>query len=201
MIHPRIAITFVACVPLALAGCGGEPAGEFVPSAPAGAPAARYAPRTDLLAVAIPDGAPTHWPAAGYPPLRSARLFPDTPDRDLAADLRKQLGKSVLDPTDASILTPSQADQITRLVDAHFGTPLAPTVRVPDWDTVVASAVVRLEKPDAEKPLTFGGTVKAAKERLKSFKWDVWKADWEAAAAAKAELKLDDAALARGSVL
>lgn len=165
------------------------------------APVARYAPRTDLLAIAIPDGAPTHLPAAGFPPLRSARLFPNTPDRDLAADLRKQLGKSILDPMDTSILTPSQADQITRLTDARFGTPLEPTVSVPDWDAVVASAVVKFEPPDGDKLPTFGSTVKAARGRLKSFKWDIWKADWEAATAAKVELKLDNAALARGSMV
>ena len=200
MLHSRSALTFVALVPFALTGCGGEQmAAELGP--PVRAPSARYAPRTELLAIAIPEGAPTHWPAAGYPPLRSAQLFPNTPDRDLAADLRKQIGKTVLDPLDTSSLTPSQADRIARLVDAHFGTPLAPTVRVPDWDTVVASAAVRFEGPDADKPSSFGGILKAAKDRLKSFKGDAWKADWEAAIAAKAELKLDDAALVRGSAV
>ncbi len=202
MLRPRVALAFVSLFPFALAGCGGAPAAaELVPAAPAGAPSARYAPRTDLLAVAIPDGAPTHWPAAGYPPLRSARLFPDTPDRDLAAELRKQIGKTVLDPTDAAILPPAVAERIARLLDAHFGTPLVPTVRVPDWDTVVASAVVRMERPDADKPPGFGAVLKSAKERLPTLKWAMWKADWEAATAARAELKLDDAALARGAVV
>ncbi|QJW97773.1 c-type cytochrome [Frigoriglobus tundricola] len=82
-------------------------------------------------------------------------------------------------------------------MDAHFGTPAVPTVRVPEWDTVVATAVVRTD-PE-QKPL--GATLKAATGRLASFKWDAWRADWQAANAAKAELKLDDAALARGSVV
>jgi mono/diheme cytochrome c family protein len=202
MPQPRAARSAAALIPFLLAGCGGEPAAaERVPAAPARAPSARYAPRTDLLAAAIPDGAPTHWPAAGYPPLRSARLYPDTPDRDLAADLRKQFGKSVLDPTDAAVLTPAQADRIARLVDAHFGSPLAPAVRLPDWDELVATAVVRLERPDADKPPGLGAALKAAGERVSAFPWAAWKADWAAAAAARAELKLDDAALARGSVV
>ena len=195
MIHPRTALAFAALLALTAAGCGGAKTADE-PSAAAKL-TARYAPRTDMLAIAIPEGSPTRWYTAGFPPLRSARLFPNTPDRDLAADLRKQLGKNVLDPTDTSILTPSQADQITRLVDSHFGTPAAPTVRVPDWDAVVASAVVRF---DPEKP-TLGATMKAAKARLSSFKWEAWKADWEAATAAKAELKLDDDTLARGTTV
>jgi mono/diheme cytochrome c family protein len=195
MIHLRTAPVLVALagiVPV-LAGCG-APAAPAEPVAPV--PAARYAPRTDLLVIAIPEGAPTHWSANGYPPPRSARLFPNTPDRDLATELRKQFGKNVLDPTDTSVLSPSQAEQIARRVDAHFGTPAVPTVRVPDWDAVVANATIRLSQDK-----TFGGNLKAAKERLASFKWDTWKTDWEAANAAKTELKLDAATLARGAVV
>src|SRR5262245_10227854 len=105
MNNPRTALAFVtlfafvALVSLTLVGCGGPtPANDVPPSAQLSAPSARYAPRTDLLVIAIPEGAPTHWPAAGFPPPRSARLFPNTPDRDLAAELRKQLAKNVLDP-------------------------------------------------------------------------------------------------------
>ncbi len=194
MLHSRIALTFVALLPFAATGCGGKPNNGPSAGAPVGSPAGRYAPRTDFLVIAIPEGAPTRWYSPGCPPTRSARLFPNTPDRELAADLRKQLGKNVLDPTDVAVLTPSQADQITRLVDAHFGTPAVPTVRVPDWDVVVASGVVRPEK-------TFGATLNEAKNRLGSFKWAAWKTDWQNATAAKAELKLDDAALARGSLV
>lgn len=204
MTKPRVVLALVALTVVAvtsglfLIGCGNpRSASEFVPSVPTSGSTARYAPRTDFLVIAIPEGAPTHLPAAGFPPIRGARLFPNTPDRDLAAEIRKQIGKNVLDPTNPELLTANQADRINRLVEAYFGTPLEPTVRVPDWDTVVASALVR-EDPENS---TFGALVKGAKGRLKSFKWDVWKADWEAASAAKAELKLDDAALARGSVV
>jgi mono/diheme cytochrome c family protein len=202
MTHSRAALALVALVPLTLTGCGGEPAAaELVPPAPVTVPSVRYAPRTDLLAITIPEGAPLHWPAPRCPPLRSAQLYPNTPDRDLALDLRKQIGKAILDPTDPSVLTPNQADRIARLVDAHFGTPLVPTVRLPDWDTVVASAVVRLERPDSDKPFPFGASLKGARDRLKSFKWDLWRADWELATAVRTDLKLDDATLARGSIV
>jgi mono/diheme cytochrome c family protein len=201
MPHPRLALAAIAFLPFALTGCGGEPsAAELVPGAPVTAPSARYAPRADFLAIAIPEGAPTHWPAAQFPPMRSAQLFPNTPDRDLATDLRRKLGTLVLDPTDTSVLTPGQADRIARLADAHFGTPLVPTVRVPDWDTVVASSVVRFERPDSDRKPSFGALLKSL-DRLKTFNWTLWRADWTAASAAKAELKLDDAALARGSVV
>jgi mono/diheme cytochrome c family protein len=197
--------TVLALVTFAAAGCGGANSSgadaSFLSAPPASAPPARYAPRTDLLVLAIPEGAPAHWPAALYPPPLSARLFPTTPDRDLAADLRKQIGKNVLDPTDLSALSPAQADRIARLVDAHFGSPLAPTVRAPDWETLVATALIRFERPEGDKPVTLGANLRAARERLKAFKWDTWNADWQAATAAKAELKLDDAKLARGSVV
>jgi hypothetical protein len=205
MIHRRITIAFaflalasVASALLTLTGCSDSPSpGELdITMPPLSVPTVRYAPRTDLLAIAIPEGSPTHWYATGFPPLRSVRLFPNTPDRDLAAELRKQLGKNILDPTDTSLLTPRQADRISRLMDTHFGTPAAPTVRMPDWDTTVASAIVRFE-PDQ----SMGASLKSAKDRLRSFKWDLWKADWDAAAAAKEELKLDDATLVRGSAV
>jgi mono/diheme cytochrome c family protein len=191
----------VAAFPFALTGCGGSSAhSPDLPSAGAvvNAPSGRYAPRTDFLVLRIPDGAPTRWYTATYPPTRSARLFPHTPDRDLAMELRKQLGKNVLDPLryEQDVWMPSQADRVTRLLDAHFGTPAAPAVRLPDWETLVATATVRFEAGDS-----FGELMKKAKGQLKSFKWDLWKEDLAAATAMKADLKLDDAALARGSVL
>lgn len=200
MTHTRTAFAFAVFVALSVAlvaGCGGSGPPADAPAPPVAGTAARYAPRTDLLAITSPIGSPSRWPTAGFPPPRSARLFPNTPDRELAQALLGQRGKSILDPLNTEVLSPAQADRIARLVDAHFGTPLAPTVRLPDWDTVVASAVVRV---DPEKP-TLGATLKAAKQKLGSFKQPLWKADWEAAAAARAELKLDEAALARGSGL
>lgn len=199
MIYSRVTLILVAALALALGGCGGAGLPPEVEGAPAPrAASARYAPRTDLFALTIPAGAPTHWPAAGFPPLRSARLYPNAPDRDLAEDLRKQLGKNVLDPLryEQDVWMPPQADRLSRLLDAHFGTPAAPAVRVPGWDHVSATANVRLEPGE-----TFGAMLKGARDRLKTFKWDEWRADHAAAVAARAELKLDDAALARGSLV
>jgi mono/diheme cytochrome c family protein len=199
MIYSRVTFALVALLPLGLTGCGGassSAAGDA--PAPAQPSSARYAPRTDLFALGIPTGAPTHWPAAGFPPMRSARLYPNTPDRDLAEELRKQFGKTVLDPLryDPEVWMPAQADRLTRLLDAHFGTPAAPAVRLPDWDRVAATANVRFEPGES-----LGTSLKAARERLKKFQWDEWKGGLQAATALKVELKLDDAALARGSVV
>ncbi|MBN9122887.1 MAG: cytochrome c [Planctomycetes bacterium] len=198
MNHPRVLLALVALSTLGPVGCGGpNPPGTGDPNPPAPI-SARYAPRTDLFALTIPAGAPTHWPAANFPPLRSVRLFPHTPDRDLADDLRKQLGKNVLDPLryEQDVWMPAQADRLARLLDAHFGTPAAPTVLLPDWDTVVATANVRFEPGE-----TFGASLKEARNRLGKFKWDAWKGDHRAASAMRAELKLDDATLARGSLV
>jgi mono/diheme cytochrome c family protein len=120
-----------------------------------------------MLALTIPTGSPTHWYAAGFPPLRSARLFPNTPDRDLAEELRKQLGKNVLDPLryEQDVWMPQQADRLTRLLGGPYGTPAAPVVKVPEWDHLVATAVTRFEPGE-----TLGVSLKAARDRLKQFK-------------------------------
>jgi mono/diheme cytochrome c family protein len=201
MIYPRVTFALVSVLALGLAGCGG--ATSAPPGAGGAAPApiaasARYAPRTDLFAVTIPTGAPTHWPAAGFPPMRSARLYPNAPDRDLAEELRKQFGKNIFDPLryEQDVWMPAQADRLTRLLDVHFGTPAAPTVRVPDWDHVAATANVRFEPGEG-----FGASLKSARDRLRKFKWDEWRADWQTATEMKTVLKLDDATLARGSVV
>jgi mono/diheme cytochrome c family protein len=140
------------------------------------------------------DGAPKQWPSAGYPPMRSARVPTATPDRDLAEDIRKQLGRTVLDPS--SKLTTAQAASIAALLDEGFGTPAEPRVRVPDWNEITIDAVFR---PEPKKRLF--ANIKAAATALRRWKSAQVKDDWDSANAVKAELKLTDDVLARGSVL
>lgn len=148
------------------------------------------------MVIKLLDGAPRSWPSNGFPPLRSARNPAATPDRDIADDLRKQFNKNILDP---AALTAEQAEQIKRLMAADFGTPAEPRVRVPDWSEITVAAVVR---PERSKGVfaNLGAAAKAIKSWKPSAKQLV-RADWDAATAAKAELKLDDAALARGSAV
>jgi mono/diheme cytochrome c family protein len=117
-----------------------------------------------------------------------------TPDRDIADDLVKQFKKNVLDP--AAELTPSQTELIAKLLEDRFGIPAEPRVRVPEWDELVVTAVAR-PNPNNGAFANLGAFAKAFA------KWDGknWRQDWETANAVKAELKLDDATLARGAVL
>src|ERR1700722_15214668 len=71
--------------------------------------AGQYPSRTDLMVVGKTglDGAPRHWPSPVFPPLLSAQFPLRTPDKDIAEDIRKQIGKNVSDPT--TQLNPSQA--------------------------------------------------------------------------------------------
>ncbi len=69
-------------------------------------------------------------------------------------------------------------------------------MRVPEWDAVVLAGVAR---PDLSKGVFENvGALSAA-----LLKWDSkrWRNIWSSAVAVKAELKLDDATLARGSVV
>lgn len=177
-------------------GCGRaypSPASVVTPTASS---SGQYAPRSDLMVIKLLDGAPRTWPSNGFPPLRSARNPATTPDRDTADDLRKQLSKNILDPTE---LNPSAAEQLARMMTTDFGTPAEPHVRVPDWNAITIAAVVR---PDPKKGV-FGnlGDAAAAIQKWKPAPRQTTLADWEAANAAKLELKLDDATLGRGSVL
>ena len=61
---------------------------------------------------------------------------------------------------------------------------------------MVAAGVTRFDQTDS-----FGANLKALRKQLGRAKVKDWEADWQAATAAKAELKLDDAALARGSLV
>ncbi len=199
MNHPRPLVLCVALSSFALVGCGTSPPTD--PPSPASTltvPSGRYPARTDLLAVKIPDGAPTRWYTAQFPPLRSVRLLPNAPDADLAGDLRKQFNKAILDPTlyEQDVWMPAQGDRIARLLDAHFGTSAAPTVRIPTWEHMVATGVVRFDQS-----VSFGANLKDIRAKLGKAKLKDWEADWKEASAAKSELKLDDATLARGSVV
>lgn len=193
----KYSLACVALVPFAFAGCG-DAAPADAPSSAHAVPVGRYPARTDLLAVKLPDGAPTRWHTAQFPPLRSVRLLPNTPDADLAAELRKQFNKTILDPTifEQEVWMPAQADRLTRLLDVHFGTPAVPSVRVPTLEQVVATGVVRFDPS-----VSLGANLKDARAKLGKAKLKDWEADWEAANAAKEELQLDDATLARGSVV
>ncbi|QEG28407.1 Cytochrome c [Gemmata obscuriglobus] len=193
---------FLACVGVAafgFTGCGGSTEGHAPqPAAATAPPTTRYAPRTDLMAVKIPDGAPAHWSAARFPPLKSVRLMPHTPDADLATDLRKQFGKNILDPIvyEQDVWMPAQADRLARVLDAHFGTPAAPTVVVPELNHLAATSTVRFDPT-----LSLGANLKEAQKQFGKAKFKELEADRQTASEMKRELKLDDATLARGAVL
>src|SRR5687767_9134192 len=81
------------------AGCGGVDAPVDSPPAFVAA-AARYAVRSDLMAVGD-LGAPPKWYSPGYPPLRTVRLGDRSPDPEFATQLRpKMTGQrpAILDP-------------------------------------------------------------------------------------------------------
>jgi mono/diheme cytochrome c family protein len=129
-------------------------------------------------------GAPPRWYSAGYPPLRSLRLAPHTPDPDFVERLRPLVPKQILDPTAG--LSDPQRDDIGRLLDRYFGTPAAPLVRVPDRAEIEAAyspgpgkPVPSYERKDMDRDV---GLVPTATET-------------------RAALGLDDASLARGGVL
>ena len=182
MIVPRsIACVIATAAPL-LCGCGGSPSFTEIPPVVVAA-TAKYPIRTDLLAVAD-LGAPPKWYSAGYPPLRTARLGDRSPDPEFAARLRPLLGKAILDPETG--LTAAQRDDLGRLLESYFGTPAAPTVRLM---TAEQAAKMKLEEMYSEG-LPPGKTAA-----------DVVGEAITDAAAAKSALNLDDASLARGSVL
>ena len=137
---------------------------------------AEYPLRTDLLVTGKTglDGAPKQWFSKGWPPLKSARFPQRTPDTDLAEDIRKQIGKNVLDPT-SNELSPAQAQQISKLLISSFGDPAEPRVSLPNWEQFEQ---LLNGKPNPGLPT-----------------------DLKAAKALGAELKLDDDSLIRGSVI
>lgn len=140
------------------------------------------------------DGAPKHWPSPGFPPLYSARFPRKTPDWDIAEDIRKQIGKNVLDPT--ADLSPSQTAQIGKLLDFYFGIPAEPRVRILEWNELVITGVSR---PRPDKGVF--GNVAALNTALENWDSKRWKQDWTSANSVRAALKLDDQTLERGSVV
>ncbi|MBX9625845.1 MAG: cytochrome c [Gemmataceae bacterium] len=162
-------------------GCGQVPVPDESPAAVVAA--LRYPVRSDLMRVGD-LGAPTGWYSPGYLPLRTARDGDRSPDAEFAAKLKPLVGKAILDP-DAG-LTPPQRDDVGKALDAAFGTPAAPAVRVPSAEQ---AAALKLEE-------VFGEGLPEGKTAADAL------ADARAEAeAAKDRLGLSDDALARGGVL
>jgi hypothetical protein len=159
----------------------------------------QYPLRTDLMVVGKTglDGAPKHWPTAGFLPLVSARLPRSTPDADIADDIRKQLRKNVFDPTNTNELSSAQTEILANALEMAFGIPAEPRVAIPDWDAVAMAAVAR---PDLSKGVfdNLGAYATALQNWEEAGRW---KSDWNFVNVVKAELKLDEFSLARGSVL
>ncbi len=125
------------------AGCGREPSVSDVAGL-----ASRYPVRNDLMAVGD-LGAPPKWPSAGYPPLRTARLGAKSPDAEFASLLGPKLASrkpAILDPQ--ADLTAAQRDAIQELLDDYFGTPAAPTVKLPE---AARAKKLYLSKEDLEE--------------------------------------------------
>jgi|GEM_PF-148708 len=181
-------------------GCNSYPDSPFLEESASDGPemSQRYPLRTDWLVVGKTglDGAPKHWPTPGFSPLKSAQFPQLTPDRDLAEDVRAQLGRNVLDPAN---LTATQLSRLSRLMDHYFGTPLQPRVELPDWPRWV---LVTQARPDPQKGVFANLAGLAA--RLKS--WSAsqrqqHRQQWEQARQTWHDLQLGAGTLARGSVL
>ena len=176
---PRRAL--FALLPLLAAGCGRVPMPTDGPPAFV-ASASRYPLRADLLAVGN-LGAPPRWNSTGFPPLRSVQVEPRTPDIEFVSALKPLLGKEVFDP--GISLNPTQRDDLARFLDQAFGSPAAPSVRLPGKDDI---AKLKLEEMFADG-LPKGKTAKQVAAEMAT-----------AAEAAWADLRLDDASLARGGL-
>jgi mono/diheme cytochrome c family protein len=158
----------------------------------------RYPLRTDWLVVGKTglDGAPKRWPTPGFPPLKSAQFPQLTPDRDLAEDIRAQLGRNVLDPAN---LTATQLRRLSHLMESYFGTPVQPRVWLPDWSALV---LVTQARPDRQKGVFANlASVHARLQSWEASQRQQVRQQWEQAQHIWQELRLDDRALARGSVL
>ena len=172
--------TLVALVPVLLVGCGRVPMPSGGPPAVV-ASAARYPLRADLLAVGN-LGAPPRWNSPGFIPLKSVQVAPRTPDIEFVSALKPLLGKEVFDP--GVSLNPTQRDDLSQLLDAAFGSPAKPAVKLPGKDDL---AKLKLEEffaaGNAKGVTPKQATAEAAAEAERAWK----------------HLKLDDATLARGA--
>ncbi|MCS7022833.1 MAG: cytochrome c [Gemmataceae bacterium] len=182
-----------------MSGCADSylPATRGAGSVPS-ADVSHYPLRTDWLVVGKTglDGAPKRWPTPGFSPLKSAQFPQLTPDRDLAEDVRAQLGRNVLDPAN---LTSGQVSRLARLLDEYFGTPLQPCVRLPDWPALM---VLSQARADVQKGVL--ANLALVGQRLQSWEAGSRQAlrrQWDQALQTWKLLRLDDATLARGSVL
>lgn len=145
---------------------------------------AHYPVRADFLAVAAPAAVPPRLPSAGNPPLRSLQLGAKAFDADFAAQLKPGLGKTIINP---HVIPAPYRDDLSRLLDAYFGTPAAPAVRLP---SVKAAEKIALNEIDSRKKVRENWQKVFGRAR-----------EWNEAADAIRELNLTDAALARGAVL
>ena len=171
----KIGLTTTVLLCVLLAGGCGESYVPFPATVPGSSFAAgQYPLRTDFLVVGKTglDGAPKHWSAPGYPPLKSAQLPRLTPDTDLAEDIRKQLGRTVVDPT-SDLLTPPQKTLLARLLERTFGIPAEPLVAIPNWNDFVLTAVAR-PKPNTGLP----ENIAAIDAQLKEWDAKRWKNAW-----------------------
>lgn len=157
-----------------------------------------YPLRTDWLVVGKTglDGAPKRWPTPGFSPLKSAQFPQLTPDRDLAEDIRAQLGRNVLDPAG---LSSSQVSRLNRLLERYFGTPMRPTVRWPTWE----QWVVLTQAPPNPSQGVFANLAHLSvrlqqwegnQRRQRREQWELAQNTWQ-------QLRLDDQTLAQGAVL
>ena len=182
------------------AGCGSSTASLSIgePFSPGNETVEHYPLRKDWLVVGKTglDGAPQRWPTPGFSPLKSAQFPQLTPDRELAEDIRAQLGRNVLNPAN---LTATQWQRLSHLMDSYFGTPVQPRVRLPDWPALL---LVTQGRPDRQKGVL--ANLVSLYARLQSREPTLRQQErrqWEQARQIWHDLRLDDQVLSRGSVL
>lgn len=125
-----VRIRMLPLLALLAAGCGGRIEDELGPTAGFTGPAIAFPARTDYLIDKPPEAAPLHWYTPGYPPLKSLSVAPQTPDTDLVPGLESERKKrNIIDPVKE--LNPKDKADFARVLALTFGTPTAPTIRIP----------------------------------------------------------------------